>query len=63
MTTGIGYWDIFNHIWDHHLTVPIWKFCNDENSIKNLSEFDGKGPVTFSRRRDIVKCINEHLRA
>jgi hypothetical protein len=61
MTTRFGIWDMFNHIWDHHLTVPLWKFGNVEKSITNFSEFDWRGPVTFTRRRDIEQCLHALL--
>jgi hypothetical protein len=57
MTTRFGIWDMFHHIWDKHLTIPIWKFGNVEKYVTSIAEFDWKGHVSFAKRKDLNKYL------
>jgi hypothetical protein len=58
LSARFGNWEIFNHIFEHHLTQTVWKFGNIEKKVTDYTWFDWKGIKTFVTRRDVEHCIN-----
>ena len=56
-TARFGIWSMFNHIWDCHMTLTLWRFGNVEKVVINMSEVDWKGPVGFAKRTYFEQCL------
>ena len=57
LAARFGIWNIFNHIWNSHMTKIVWKFGNIENKAMNYSSFDWKGVDLFVAKQEVRKCL------